>query len=234
MTYDPHPALLRRPATLCQLAGIYRGNIGDPAGTWCEPKVDGVRACWIDGELMSGREGVRMHGVGHIVAQLRRIEAAAGHPMFFDGEYQVDGDYRATMRHMGRKARAPQEGTLWLFDALPLDRWRADDDDQPLYARKQALTALVEPITREHGAGGLSWEWPAGSRGRAPAGDAVRLMPDEWLAGGAEVAARAAEVWAAGGEGLVLKDATAPYRRNRSNAWRKVKLEGWSTRKLAA
>jgi len=230
---NPHPALLKRPASLCQLAGVYCGNIGDPAGIWCEPKIDGVRACWIDGTLLSGREGATMHGVEHIAERLRRLERAAGRPMFFDGEYQVDGDYRATMRHMGHKARAQQEGSLWLFDAVPLDRWRADDDDRPLYARKAALTSWVAAVEREDGEGGLSWEWAAGTHGRAARRDAVRLMPDEWLSEAAAVAARATEVWAAGGEGLVLKDAEAPYRRNRSMAWQKVKREGWSTRTAA-
>jgi ATP-dependent DNA ligase len=32
----------------------------------------------------------------------------------------------------------------------------------------------------------------------------------------------AREMWAAGLEGIVLKDAEAPYRRNRNAAWQKI------------
>lgn len=226
-----HPALLHRPPSLCQLASDWRGTV-DPHGTWAEPKMDGVRALRRRGELVT-REGVVLHGIAHIARRLDRLERAFGEPMMFDGEFVVDGDYPATLRHVGRGARAEDSGTLWLFDAVPLTAWEGDGDDRPLVQRKTAIVDAWEAMLRDDERRALSWEWEAGSHGRPEPADAVAVMPDEWLEDAAAVRRRAAEIWAAGGEGLMLKDADAPYRRNRSAAWRKVKRTGWSVRTIA-
>lgn len=46
------------------------------------------------------------------------------------------------------------------------------------------------------------------------------------------VLVHAAEIWARGGEGVVIKDAEGVYRRERSNRWLKYKQRGWATRKM--
>jgi ATP-dependent DNA ligase len=223
---ERHPALTRRPAELCQLAGVWRGDV-EAGGTWCEPKIDGVRAIWRESELVT-REGVAIHGAEHIRTALLELEAIAGRPLVFDGEFQVAGSYLATLQHVGKGAKADSAGTLWLFDVLPLEVWHGDDDDEPLHKRKAFLAALSAEWEARQRAARSAWDWAGHTRQKGP----IRIMRDEWLPDAAAVHARAQEVWAADGEGLMLKDWEAPYRRSRSNAWRKVKREGWATRSI--
>ena len=78
------------------------------------------------------------------------------------------------------------------------------------------------------------WEGRPGSRGRDEGATPVVLIEDEWCASPREVMDLARRVWAEGGEGLVLKDAMAPYRRNRNDAWMKVKADNQHKWRMAA
>ena len=220
----PHPCLTAKPRELVQLAGEWRGGVPHH-GIWTEEKLDGVRACWVGGELLT-REGHPIGGVEHIAYRLRSIEKAAGHGIFFDGEFLAPGGFRATLRHIQQGLRAPEQGALWLFDAMPAPAWAAGGTEQPLYERKARLRKWValaaDPRT--------SWEWRPGTRGKEPDGPAIDVVPDTWCASQADVERLANEIWARGGEGLILKDAEAGYQRKRSDAWRKYKKAGWSTR----
>ncbi len=223
----PHPALSRGPSELVQLAGEWRGGV--PAyGTWIEEKLDGVRACYIDGALRT-REGIEIGGVGHILHRLTGIERAYGRPLMFDGEFIAPGGYLATLRHIGQGLCAPEGGTLHLFDILHAEEWRENDCDRPLYERKAMLTSLVR-IQCDDDDG---WTWRAGTHGKEPDGPPVAIIPDVWCSTQVEVEQMASEIWARGGEGVMLKDAESVYRRERSNAWRKYKKMGWATRKVA-
>ena len=223
----PHPALSRGPSELVQLAGEWRGGV--PAyGTWIEEKLDGVRACYIDGALRT-REGIEIGGVGHILHRLTGIERAYGRPLMFAGEFIAPGGYLATLRHIGQGLRAPEGGTLHLFDCLHAEEWQENDCDRPLYERKAMLARLVR-MQRDDDDG---WTWRAGTYGKEPDGPAVAIIPDVWCATQAEVEQMAAEIWARGGEGVVVKDPMGLYRRERSNAWCKYKKAGWATRKVA-
>ena len=209
---------MQRYRELCQLAGTWRGDV--PAhGTWVEPKVDGVRALWIDGRLVT-REGMDLHGVGHIAAALRRLEAQAGVPMVFDGELLVGGAFGATLSHIATKG-ARDAGTLHLFDCLPLADWRAGGTSEPLFARKARLIDLHKRAEAAWAADPLSWECQPVAG--APDATPLAIVPDSWATDRAHVEAIAAGIWAAGGEGCMLKDAEAGYCRARSNDWRKVK-----------
>lgn len=222
-----HSALARRPRELCQLAGDWRGGLPNH-GAWVEEKLDGVRACWIGGELLT-REGIPIGGIDHIAYRLRSIEKAAGHGIFFDGEFIAPGGYRATLRHIGQGLRAPEQGTLHLFDATPSGEWAQGGSDRPLYERKAMLRAWV-PMAADPA---RDWTWRPGTHGKEPDGLALSIVSDIWCATQAEVERLANEIWARGGEGVMLKDAESPYRRNRSAAWLKYKRAGWSTRKVA-
>ena len=219
-----HPALRRRPAELVQLAGDWRGGVPDH-GTWIEQKHDGVRTAWIGGRLVT-REGMEIGGAAHIAHRIRIIGAASGRPVFLDGEF-IASDYRATLRHIGQGARAPEAGTLHLFDCLWADEWEADDCDRPLYDRRKMLEHLVAAGEAHP----LSWEYRPGTHGREPDAPPLSLVATHWCADQGDVEAFTASVWASGGEGAMLKDAEAPYRRNRSRAWLKYKRAGWATRK---
>ena len=223
----PHPALSPRPREIVQLSGEWKGGLPDH-GAPVEEKMEGVRAAWIDGRLLT-REGVEIGGVGHIAWRIQSIERAYGRPIMLDGEFIAPGGFHATLRHIGQGLRAPEQGTLFCFDCLHLDEWRANDCDRPWYERKAMLASLVglqsDPATE--------WEWRPGTHGKEPDGPALTIIPDVWCAYPADVEQMAAEIWARDGEGVVLKDPESVYRRERSNAWRKYKRNGWATRKVA-
>lgn len=223
----PHPALSRGPRELVQLAGEWRGSLPD-GGAMVEEKKDGVRAHYIGGILRT-REGIEIGGVGHILHRLGGIERAYGRKLFLDGEFIAPGGYLATLRHIGQGLRAPEGGTLHLFDCLHAEEWHSNDCDRPLYERKAMLSSLV----RMQADSDDGWTWRAGTHGKEPDGPPVAIIPDVWCSTQADVEQMAAEIWARGGEGVVVKDAESVYRRERCNAWVKYKRNGWATRKVA-
>jgi ATP-dependent DNA ligase len=220
------------PTELCQLATDWRGDIPS-GGTWAEVKHDGWRAPRFPGrdELtrLWTRNGHVIEGVAHILHRLEVIEAAFGEPMLFDSEFQVDGSLLATKTWCERGWKfGGNAGVLHLFDAVPLSEWRNGGSSAPLYERKAKLAAAVKSVA---GVAPLSWELGEANPNHAECADPVRLVEGMWLADTATVVQTVKGVWAAGGEGLVLKDADAPYQRKRSPAWRKVKRENmtkWS------
>lgn len=201
--FGPHPALARRPggqALLCQPVMDWKGVI-PAAGAIVEPKIDGIRALWIGGELVT-REGAAIHGAGHIAELLRRIEHEAAVPRFFDGEFVAPGGFDATLRHFAKRG-AEDAGALHVFDALPMTAWRGGDPCQALEARRTALDRMLAPFECE----------------------AVRLMPWAWLPSPMEIERQARDYIAQGGEGVVVKDPAATYRRKPSPAWQRIKRE---------
>lgn len=206
---------------LCQLLGDWRGDVPE-GGTWWERKWDGYRAlrfAGIDGQVrLWTRNGLPIEGVGHILYRLEQMEQAAGEPWMFDGEFVVDGTLEATKRWAEKRWRAGGEaGVLHLFDGMPLSAWQAGGDPTPLYRRKARLKELMHWATVD------DWTWRPGSRGRDEGATPVVLVEDGWAEDAAQVVAEARRIWAAGGEGLVLKDYSAPYQRRRCAAWQKVK-----------
>lgn len=218
--------------TLCQLAGDWRGDL-PPSGLPAEAKIDGWRALWVrDIREKPGlwtRNGHPIEGIGHIAWRLAQLEQAAGGPMMFDGEFQVAETLAATKHWCEAGWRSGDEaGVLHLFDCLTLAEWREGGSDRPWYQRKARLVELAAVLSAE------VWDWRPGSRGRDDP-HCVRVIPDTWVFDAQDVVSEANRVWACGGEGIVLKDPEAPYRRTRSGAWLKVKRENahkWS--RLAA
>ena len=215
---------------LVQLADDWRGTLPD-GGVIAEPKIDGWRAARFPGitgiTRLWTRGGMPIEGVGHILYRLDQIERVAGIPLFFDGEFQVDGTLDATKRwcetgwKMGGEA-----GVYHLFDAMPQSSWIRGGDPTPLYQRKLLLKSWIEAADADPA---LSWEWRPGSRGRDEGAIPVVLIEDEWCSSPREVIDFTKRIWAAGGEGAVLKGAERGYERRRSDAWMKVKPGGpWS------
>lgn len=201
-TFGPHPALMKRrddhPA-LCQLVSDWRGRVsGD--GAIVEPKRDGIRALYIAGELVT-REGSPILGAGHIVAALKAIEHAAAIPLFFDGEWLVSDSFDATQRHFQARGSKGYAGTLHLFDALPMWTWRGEEPGTALYARKTRLEEMLA--------------------GSDPA--VLRAVPWAYVSDPAEIEAHAADFIAKGGEGVVVKDPFATYRRKQDQSWQRIK-----------
>lgn len=217
---------------LCQLAGDWRGLI-PTGGVMAEQKIDGWRGLrfpGIDGKVrLWTRNGMPIEGVGHILHRLERMERAAGEPVMFDGEFQVDGTLAAT-KHWAetRWKQGGEAGVYHLFDAMPLGAWKAGGDPTPAYQRKAWLKSLMDATAADE------WEWRPGSRGRDEGATPVVLIEDVWCETAADVIDEARRIWAAGGEGLMLKDALAPYQRNRNSAWLKVKHENQHKWRIAA
>lgn len=220
------------PTSLVQLAQDWRGTL--PAGgVMAEPKIDGWRGARFAGitgkTRLWTRQGHPIEGTAHILWRLDAIERAAGTRLMFDGEFQIDGSLAATKAWCERGWKLGGEaGTLFLFDAVPLDLWRKGFDPTPLHQRKARLRAWIQDAERDE------WEWRPGSFGRDEGATPVVLLEDEWLFSAADVIHAAHRVWAAGGEGLMLKDPDAPYQRNRNTAWLKVKQENHTKWRNAA
>lgn len=216
-----------RPRDLCQLAGRWRPrDLG--AGAMAEEKRDGFRCLYMPGvedkPALWTRNGMPMPGVGHILARLLEVEQALGAPHFIDGELVVSGSLAATKAHYERGWKAGDAGTFYAFDCVPLDDWRAGRCDTPLYERKSALQRAIEATAPDRG----NWEWREGSRSKDHGIDPLSLIPDEWVSSPSDVDQLAQRIWAAGGEGVMVKDAESPYVRARSDSWLKVKRSGVS------
>lgn len=198
----PHPALQRRPDagwSLCNLVSDWAGRI--PAGgAICEPKIDGIRALYIDGELCT-REGAAIHGVDHILAQLRAMEHEACEPTFYDGEFQVDDSFGATIAHFKAAGGRGNAGTFHLFDAIPMRTWRGEESCEALEARRPKLDRLATPFV----------------------GKGLELVPWAFMTDPAEIEERAQDLIRAGGEGVVVKHAGSTYRRTRSASWLRIR-----------
>jgi ATP-dependent DNA ligase len=221
--------MIARPASLCQLAGVYAGTLPD-GGLMQEEKIDGWRAVYLPDHTgrkrLFTRGGHPIEGVEHILHRLAQIERAAGEPIVVDGEFQVAGSLAATKAWCERGWKAGGEaGQLFAFDCLPLTEWRAGGTATPLYERKKRLVDLFAESA------GDSWEWRPGSYGRDDKAPPVVLVEDSWCFDAGDVIAEARRVWARQGEGLMLKDPMSPYRRNRCDAWMKVKADNkWMRR----
>lgn len=216
-----------RSSQLCQLASDFRGSFPD-GGMMCERKWDGFRCLFfrgLDGKpALWTRNGMPIAGCDHILRQLLRVERAAGYPAFIDGELVVDGTLDATKRWIESGYRQGGErGVFYAFDMVRHDDWHDGGTQAPLYARKSALADAIKRGEQER----ADWDWHPGTRGRDEVEPSpVLLVDDEWVATPSEAIALARRVWAAKGEGLMLKDAEAGYVRGRSKAWLKVKPAG--------
>lgn len=212
---------------LCQLAADWRGKLPE-TGIAVEEKKDGWRACYFRGHdgqpRLWTRNGHPIEGVEHITHRLAQFERAAGLPLFIDGEFQIGGTLEATKAWCERGWKmGGTAGVFYAFDIVPQAEWARGGWDAPWHQRKRMLTELAEVVNADDA---FAWDWRPGSFGRDEGRPTVGILMDTWAFDVADVLDEARRVWAAGGEGLMLKDAEAPYRRNRHDAWQKVKRDG--------
>lgn len=228
--------------TLCQLLADWRGDL-PPGGALASEKIDGFRMTYfrgVDGmPRLWSRNGVPLQGAAHIFARLQAMEREAGERLMFDGEAQVAGTLAATKHwfETGHKAGG-NAGHFFAFDCITQAEWQAGGSTRPYWQRKawlEELAAATAPIPAAayEGATPDCWEWPAGSKGRIEP-DPLSVLPDRWVLDADEALAYACEVWAAGGEGVVLKGHDSPYRRSRSSDWMKIKQDNRSKWERAA
>lgn len=179
---------------LCQLLDRWTPD-KHPDGALGQVKLDGRRALYIGGQLVS-REGLPMNQAAHSHRALSDLEGVFGKPMFFDGEY---------VHPEGLFACGKPGGTIWLFDAVPLDIWRRDGASAPFDQRIAMLLSL-------------------GQHCFGPALGALQPFP---LNSPEDVIEKAAELIALDYEGITVKKRTGIYRRRRHPDWLKVKH--WQT-----
>lgn len=176
---------------LCQLAERWRPDDHPAGGALGQVKLDGWRALYIGGPLVS-REAHVLHQAAHSLRALQELERAFGKPMFFDGEY---------VHPEGLEACGRPGGTVWLFDAVPLDVWRRDGASAPFDQRIELLL----------------------DRGQHCFGPALGALAPFSLPSARDVEAKRAELEILGYEGLIVKQRGGQYRRRRHNSWGKVK-----------
>ncbi len=213
---------------LVQLASTWAGDDPPPAAQ-IEPKIDGWRATWlrgVDGEprLYTGRGGGRIHGVGHIEHRCRLMEQAAGRELVIDGEFQVGGSLARTKHwcETGWK-QGGEAGQLFVFDVLNEYDWRHGGGivpQQDRSVRVETLMATAAKLQAEE------WDWRPGTYGSDQNARPLRRLPRKHVYSAREVVDEVQQIWAMGGEGIVIKDITAPYVRKRSRHWQKVTREG--------
>lgn len=193
------PRFIPAPAELAMLAGEYAGTL--PPGQWhVEEKFDGIRAIY-NGDRLITREGEPIQCADHVLPALARLQARFDCPMVLDGEYVEEGGFLATLAALSSRGRKGGRGTLHLFDAVPVDRWGADDCPTPLHERQRLLRVAMGDWRPDH----------------------IRLVDTLAVANDAAVQARATEIWEREGEGILVKDSRSLYRRRRSDRWLKLK-----------
>ena len=211
------------PRELCQLAGPWQRSL--PLWAIGEVKHDGWRALWLrDRSGKPGlftRNGHEIPGTAHIAHELLAFERHAGQRLFLDGEFLVgDGpDTLASTKawcESGHKLGGTA-GVFHCFDGFAYDDWFRGGTDTPLYQRKQAIEAIAAAVAADEA---HAWDWRPGARGDEP--NPARVVPhvDLWCVDDALL--MVSEMWQANLEGIVIKDANAPYVRQRSQAWAKV------------
>lgn len=188
---------------LCMIACDPRGGTYDPL-PYDEPRVyqlkaDGLNAVCAESAIISGREGTPLNCALHCQPGLRRIEDALGTPTVFFGEYVAHDGFNATL---AEHKRGHGDGAFWLYDAIPHGAW---------VTGKEYLVPIEERLaTLRHAFLGTD------------VGPFVGFL-DSWTLTPTQAAAKAAEVWAAGFEGLVSKEAGSGFARRRDDRWLKVK-----------
>lgn len=206
--YEPMPAgpialPIGRMPELVQLARDYDHALLAP-NVMIEPKVDGARALYVGGDVgaIFSREGNVLDAAAYSLATLKAIEAEFGRPMVIDGEVAHGRGLDATTASL--KSRRPDPTmTFWMFDALPLDAWTQGFFEAPQTVRTGALAEMMR---------------------RVRTCSSVGMVRSALVSGNdAQVRAIAHELWEAGHEGIVIKDAAAGYERNRNRAWMKLK-----------
>lgn len=219
--------MIRTPTQICQLAADWRGKVLED-GMMAEQKVDGWRCLYFKGiddvPRLWTRNGHPIEGADHVLHHMTLLEAAAGFDIFVDGEIQVDGTLAATKEWFETVYKlGGEKGVYHAFDMMPLREWKCGGSDVQLVTRKAALETFLDRVENSVS---LSWEWREGSRGRGHGISPVKIIPDIWISDAADVLDAARRAWAMGWEGLMLKDAMAPYRRERNATWQKVKKDG--------
>lgn len=193
--------LYGRPRELCQLLTDWEERRAFEGPAVVERKHDGIRAIMLPGRGIFTRGSMPIAALDDLEDERAAIAAAYGAPVMLDGEWQEPGGLERTHAVLMDRGRTVATGGVTLFDAVPMATWELGHDTTPLAERR---ARLADAIAR------------AGTtRLRFVAGVEVEDC---------RLAVQAAEaVWAAGGEGVVVKRLASPYVRARTQDWLRIK-----------
>jgi DNA ligase-1 len=199
---EAHPGTV--PVFGMQLSEAY-----DPARVqswpvWVEPKFDGLRAILVHDPgatpplrfySKNGLPFETLDGLAELIRQGSNLRD--GEVVFLDGEI-TSGQFNDTVSQVKRKKASADDAVYNVFDYF---------SPGGLDLTQQQRRANLEEAFGTNTV------------------DRMVLAPGVWCADDAQVRAEARRIWEQGGEGVIVKDAAAPYELKRSYAWMKVKKQ---------
>jgi DNA ligase-1 len=203
------------PVFSCQLAHDAANHEKKVKGEkLIEVKLDGVRVLTIvhpNGTVeMFSRNGRQLINFGHIEKQFAMIAKKFDRAYVFDGEV-MSGSFQDLMKQIHRKDNIEAaDAVLHLFDVFPLEDFQKGTFDMPQRERTQLLKDLI----------GNHEMLLALNNCTIVEQELVDLDTEEGDARFQEINRSAI---AGGYEGIMLKDADAPYECKRRAAWLKIK-----------
>lgn len=182
--------------------------------TWpvaAEPKYDGVRSLAIwdrDTVTFYSRTGKVFEGMKPIAdAMAKALRGLGVEEMVFDGELMdKTNQFNKIVGDVHKKDFAAEDAIYYVFDALPWDRFQADDEALDYRERRMRLASLMDRT-------GLI-QLPN-----------VKLTQTRVMRSVEQIEAWAQEIMRAGGEGLIVKPLEGRYEKKRSYNWLKIKGE---------
>ncbi len=208
------------PVFSCQLAHDAANHEKKVTGKkQVEIKLDGVRVITMithdASELgwkveMFSRNGKRFENFGHIEREIEAVirDYPPPYPLMLDGEV-MSANFQDLMKQVHRKENvAADDAVLHLFDTVPYNSWRNGGWNQSQHFRSEITRAWVEDhqdVLKHVKA--LEWEM-------------VDLDTEAGRSRFVELNRRAID---GGFEGLMIKDADAPYENKRTHSWLKQK-----------
>jgi DNA ligase-1 len=170
-----------------------------------EIKYDGLRAAaFVDpaGGTVTfySRNGKTFNSVPHLEKALLEFKATPG-PHWFDGEL-ITTSFNDSSGDIRRKSKTADNATFFIFEFLHPFEFSGKRPAPPYAARRERLESLFK--TSMHTAG-------------------LSISGSRPITNQEELLAMRDEVWAAGGEGLIVKTLNGGYENKRSKHWLKIK-----------
>lgn len=187
-----------------------------PTSAYLEAKYDGNRVLWFaypngkcDGYSRNGKLFHNFDSVGNQIAILPEIPNFPEDGFVIDGEI-ISKDFNTLQTQARRKTDAQFEGLFMAFDILTIDQFLGQEKTAPLSERRAVLEQVV------------GW-----LQSKIPTGCLVELSYAEKDVNAQTDFAKIMELFEeqvqAGFEGIMVKDATAPYEYKRTKSWLKMK-----------
>lgn len=197
---------------LCAHPADYAGTV--PAAYYIETKIDGWRAIGLGGKApqLLTQGGAVIEGAQPFIDVLQTLEKTLGEPYMFDGELVAGADFEETSRNI--KAGTLDCAVWHIFDAMPLAQWRRGGCDLGYDMRRRILEQAFADRTGRSSACVIN---------HGPV--AVALLQRAGPFAGVDVADKVFEIAREkGAEGVVYKDAEAPYVNGKVSGWWRRKV----------